>query len=257
MHKLVAVGAIALGIATLPVTAAHAKATWLVTVKASHSTVNVGQKVTFTGSVKPGGKAAGQKVVLQERFKPGAKWQDQTKDKINSSGKYSLSDRPTANTRHAYRVVMPAVGSHSKGVSRTIQVTAYGWVDLTGFAGINGHGMTSGSVDINGKTYDHSVRSSQPNSTGSIEYNLSHQCDAMRSTFGISDGSTTGGQAEVGVLSDGTSVYDKTFDLGQAEKKTIALDTPLKVKLTATDTNVASDTNGFGAFGDAEVHCTK
>jgi hypothetical protein len=79
----------------------------------------------------------------------------------------------------------------------------------------------------------------------------------MRSTFGISDGSTTGGQAEVGVLSDGTSVYDKTFDLGQAEKKTIALDTPLKVKLTATDTNVASDTNGFGAFGDAEVHCTK
>jgi hypothetical protein len=257
MRKLVAAGAMALGIATLPVTAAHAKATWLVTVQASRTTVNVGQKVTFTGSVKPGGKAAGLKVVLQERFKPGAKWQDQSKDKVNGKGRYTLSDKPSANTQHAYRVVMPAAGKHSKGVSRTIKVTVYDWVALSTLPNVNQDGLYFGSVDINGKTYDDSVRSDRADRTASVEVNLGHKCDAMRSTFGLADYSTTGGQAEVGVLSDGTSVYDKVFDLEQTEQKTISLETPLKLKLTATDTNVDPDINGFGAFGDAQAHCTK
>ena len=58
MRKLVAAGAMALGIAMLPLTAAHAGSTWIVTVKASDTAVNAGQKVTFTGTVKPHGAAA-------------------------------------------------------------------------------------------------------------------------------------------------------------------------------------------------------
>ena len=232
MRKLVAAGAMALGIATLPLTAAHAGSTWIVTVKASDTAVNVGQKVTFTGTVKPHGAAAGEKVVLQERFKPGAKWKDQRKDELNGRGKYSLSDRPSANTQHSYRVVMAATGKHAKGVSKTVKVTVYGWVGLTSVPHVNDEGMSFGSVDINGKTYDDSVVSDWPNATASIEFNLGHRCDALRATFGLSDASTTGGQAELGVLSDGTSVYDQTFDLEQTDKKTISLDTPLKIKLT-------------------------
>jgi hypothetical protein len=257
MRKLVAVGAMALGLATLPVTAANAKATWLVTVKASHTTVNVGQKVTFTGTVKPRGKATGLKVVLQERFKPGAKWTDQSKDKINARGKYSLSDKPTKNTLHSYRVVMPAAGKHAKGVSKTIRIKVYDWVDLTSFAGVNNDGMEFHSVEINGKSYQDSVTSYRYNVTASVEFNLNHQCNKLRSTFGISDDSTIGGQAEVGVLSDGTSVYDKTFDLGHSQEKTIALDSPLKIKLSAKDTNPDSGVNGYGTFADPLAHCTR
>ena len=257
MRKLVAAGAMALGIAMLPLTAAHAGSTWIVTVKASDTTVNAGQKVTFTGTVKPHGAAAGEKVVLQERFKPGAKWKDQKKDELNGRGKYSLSDRPSANTQHSYRVVMAATGKHAKGVSKTVKVTVYGWVGLTSVPHVNDEGMFFGAVDINGKTYDDSVVSDWPNATASIEFNLGHRCDALRATFGLSDASTTGGQAELGVLSDGTSVYDQTFDLEQTDKTTISLDTPLKVKLTATDTNADSDIDGFGAFGNAQAHCTQ
>jgi hypothetical protein len=257
MRKFVATSAIALGVAMLPVTTAHAGTTWIVTVKASAKTVNVGQKVTFTGTVKPHGAAAGQKVVLQERFRPGAKWEDQGKDKISGTGKYSLSDKPAANTQHSYRVVMAAAGNHAKGVSKTVKVTVYEWTSLSDLDPVNEAGMDFGSVDINGTTYNGSVFSRWSGTTASIEFNLDHQCDKVRSTFGISDDSTTGGQAEVGVLADGISVYDHIFDLGQSEKKTRALDSPLKIKLLATDTSTGPDTEGYGAFGSAQAHCTR
>lgn len=255
MRKLVAAGAMALGIAMLPLTAAHAGSTWIVTVKASATTVNAGQKVTFTGTVKPRGAAAGEKVVLQERFEPGAKWKDQKKDSLNRRGKYSLSDKPSTNTQHSYRVVMAATGKHAKGVSKTVKVTVYGWVSLTSLPSVNDEGMSFRSVDINGKTYDDSVVSYSANATASIEFNLGHRCDALRATFGLSTSSTTGGQAELGVLSDGTSVYDQTFELEQTDKKTIALDTPLKIKLTSTDTNLDGAVNGYGALGDPQARC--
>jgi len=256
MRKLVAAGAMALGIATLPVTAAHAGSTWIVTVKASATTVNAGQKITFKGTVKPRGAAAGHKVVLQERFRPGAKWQDQGKDKISSTGKYALSDKPSSNSLHSYRVVMPALGKHGKGVSRTIKVTVYKWVSLNELPSVNNDGMSFSPVAINGKSYPQSVRATWTG-TSSVEINLSHKCDRLRSTFGVADYSTSNSQAEIGVLSDGTSVYDKTFDIGQSEDKTIDLAKPLKIKLISTDTNPDSDIDGFGAFGDAQAHCTQ
>jgi NPCBM/NEW2 domain len=256
MRKLVAISTIALGLAALPVTTAHASDTWIVSLKASSTTVNVDQKVTFTGTVKPRAAAAGDKVVLQERFRPGAKWQAQKKTEVNRKGTYSVSASPSQNTRHSYRVVMPATDKHAKGVSRTVKVTVYAWTDLTDLEAVNGSGMNFGPVDINGTTYDSSVYSSW-SGTASIEFNLDHQCDKLRSRFGISDDSTTGGQAEVGVLSDGISVYDNAFDVGQSEQKTVALDRPLKIKLLATDTSTAPDTQGYGAFGNAQAHCTR
>ena len=82
MRKLVAAGAMALGIATLPATAAHAGSTWTVGVKASTTTVTAGHKVVFTGSVRPKAAATGDKVLLQEKFKPGKPWVTQRKARI-------------------------------------------------------------------------------------------------------------------------------------------------------------------------------
>lgn len=257
MRKLVAAGAMALGIATLPLTAAHASNPWTVTIKASATTVNVGQQVGFKGSVKPRGAAAGRKVVLQERFKPGARWQDQTTDTINSRGKYSLADTPTKNTLHSYRVVMKAAGMHSRGVSKVVKVAVFAWTSLVDVPSVNDANMGEGPTDINGRTFDNSVYSRIRGGTASIEFNLNHRCDRLRSTFGVTDDSTTDGQAEVGVLSDGSSVYDQVFDVGQSEKTAVPLATPLKVKLVATDTSTVVDTFGYGAFGNAQAHCTQ
>lgn len=257
MRTLVAAGAMALGIATLPMMAAHAGTTWIVGIKASTTTVTAGHAVTFTGAVKPGAAAAGKKVVLQEKFKPGAPWKAQTKAKVNGKGRYSVSDTPTQNTQHAYRIVMPANGKHHKGISKTVKVVVYSWTGLVDLTHVNDQGMAFGTVDINGNSYDGSVYAAYSGGTTSVEFNLDHLCVKLRGTFGISDSSTTGGQAEVGVLSDGTSVYDKTFDLGQSETTTVALDSPLKVKLLATDTSTTVGTFGLGAFGTPQALCTR
>jgi hypothetical protein len=256
MRMLIAAGALALGTATLPVTAAHAGSTWVVSVKASATTTDVGKKVTFTGTVRPTSKAAGDKVLLQEKSKPGKPWVTQKKAKVGRSGKYQVSDKPTRNTQHSYRIVMPATDKHAKGVSKTVKVTVYAWTNLDIIEAVNNDGMQFGEVDINGTSYADSVWA-RINGGNSIEFNLDHQCDAMRSRFGISDQSTTGGQAEVGVLADGTSVYDKVFNVGESEQKTVALDDPLKIKLLATDTSTEVDVHGYGAFGSAQAHCTQ
>ncbi len=257
MRKLVATGVMALGVATLPMTAAHASTAWTVGIKASVTDVVAGHAVTFTGRVRPGSAAAGKKVVLQEKYEPGASWKTQTRAKVNRHGRYSVSDTPTQNTLHAYRVVMPATGRHAKGVSKAVRVTVYSWTDLIGIDHVNDNSMYFGTVDINGTSYPSSVYAGASGQATSIEFNVGHHCTKLRGTFGISDDSTTGGQAEVGVLADGSSVYDKTFDLGQSESATIALDKPLKLKLTATDTSTTTGTFGLGAFGTPEVLCTQ
>jgi hypothetical protein len=138
-----------------------------------------------------------------------------------------------------------------------VQVTVYAWRNLIELDSTNVRGMSFGSVDINGNTYSSSVLSRWSGADASVEFNLDHQCNKLRSTFGISDESTTGGQAEVGVLSDGISVYDETFDVGQSQNKTVPLATPLKIKLLATDTSTAPGTQGYGAFGNPQAHCTQ
>jgi hypothetical protein len=248
----------ALGIATLPLTAAHAGSTWIVGVKASATSVNVGQKIVLTGKVRPGAAAAGSSVTLQERFKPGAPWKKVGSDKVNKHGKYELTDKASHNTLHSYRVVMPATSKHAKGVSKTVKVTVYDWTSLQDLTSVNWDGLTFDTVNINGKTYDESVTSYLERGTGSVEFNLNHRCDKLRSTFGVSDNSTIGGAAEVGVLADGTSVYDESFDVGQSETKTIALDTtPLKIKLLATNLSTDDGIWGYGAFGSPVAHCTQ
>lgn len=255
MRTLVAAGAMALGIATLPITAAHAGSTWIVSVKASTTTLDVGKKVTFTGKVRPAGSAAGSKVILQERFQPGVRWRDVAKATISRHGRYTVSDKAHHNTTHSYRIVMPKTSKHARGVSKTTKVSVYDWTALTALVNVNRLGMEVGPVDIDGTTYDDSVYSVS-HGDASIEFNLDHNCDKLRSTFGLSDNSTTSGQAEVGVLSDGVSVYDHTFDLGQSQTTTVALDRPLKIKLLATNTSTAPDTFGLGSFGDIVAHCS-
>lgn len=255
MRKLVATGVMALGIATLPMAAAHAGSTWLVGIKARATTVTAGHKVVFTGTVHPRSAAQGQKIVLQEKFKPGKPWVTQRKAVVGRGGRYQVSDRPSTNTLHSYRVVMPRTTRHAKGISPTIEVTVYGWGYLADRPASNTSAMTTGTVDINGTSYDHSVYAAWDTSQYR-EYNLDHQCIELRARFGISDGSTTGGQAEVDALSDGTNVYTNTFDLGESEQKTISLAAPLKLRLESQSTG-GTGTVGYGAFASAQVLCTQ
>lgn len=252
MRKLIVAAALTLGMLSLPTTA-HAAGTWRVTIKSNATQILAGKKLVFTGVVHPKGGAVGQKVVLQEKFKPGKPWADQRKARIGAGGRYTISDRPGTNNVHSYRVIMPATSKHSKGISPTLTVKVYGWDFLVTHTAVNQQSMDFGSVDINGTTYKHSV-TAQYAYAASVEFNLDHKCIKMRSTFGISDNSTTGGQAEVDLESDGTNVYTHTFDLGQHQTQTIPLASPLKIKLLAHTTSTG-DAFGYGTFGTAQVLC--
>jgi hypothetical protein len=256
MRKLVAAGAMALGIATLPVTAAHAGSTWIVGIKASSTTTTAGHKVVFTGTVRPRGAAAGDKVLLQERFKSGKPWVTQRKARVGHGGRYTLSDRPSRNTRHAYRVVMPATNKHDRGVSATVKVDVYSWQYLDEQTWSNNDGMSQGTVSINAKSYKHSVYAAYSYRPTYREYNVDHECTKVRATFGISDDSTTSGQAAVDVLSDGTNVYSHTFDVGEKQHLTVAIARPLKLRLQSASTG-ASGTTGYGVFGSVQALCTQ
>ena len=253
MRTLVAAGLVALGLVAVPASA-HAKTPWIVTVKSTTTQAVAGHKIVFTGVVYPKGAAAGSKVVLQERFAPGKPWKTQKAAKIDRHGAYRVADKPTANTKHAYRVVMPATSSHAQGVSRTLTFKVYGWKDLYDLPRVNNYGTSDGDVDINGTTYAHSLYAGW--STSHVEYNLDHACIRLRGTFGISDDSTTGGQAEVDVISDGSQIYTHTFDLGQSEPKSLNLAHPLKLRLETQSTG-PDGTTGYGAFATPSVLCTR
>jgi hypothetical protein len=245
----------------LPPTAAHAGSKWIVGISANRTHVVVGKAVTFTGTVRPAAAAAGRKVVLQERYKPSAAWRVQRSATVNGQGHYVLRDKPSVNTVHVYRVVMPATKQHARGVSASTRVTAYSWQELTDRKGVNGMWIRFGTAYIDGNSYKNSVIAryaadpGEAYGTAHIEYNLDHKCIKLSATFGLSDDSETGGQAEVNVLSDGTMVYSNTFDLGEKEAKTIALDKPLKLRL---DTHQTSPTaSGYGVFGSVRILCTR
>lgn len=253
MRTLVAAGLVALGLVAVPASA-HAKTPWIVTVSSTTTQAVAGHKIVFTGVVHPKGAASGNRVVLQERFAPGKPWKTQKSATIDKRGAYRVADRPTANTKHAYRVVMPATSSHARGVSRTLTFKVYGWVDLFDLPAVNQNGVYEGDVDINGKSYPHSLYAEW--SPAYVEYNLDHACLKLRGTFGISDDSTTGGQAEVDIIADGSQIYTHTFDLGQSEPKSLNLVRPLKLRLEAKSTSPAG-TFGYGAFATPSVLCTR
>jgi hypothetical protein len=258
MRKLVIATTLAISIAGLAGVPGPAQAgsSWLVSLEASNAKVVAGHRIVFTGTVRPKSAAAGDKVLLQEKFRPGKPWADQGRATIASDGTYRVTDRPSTNFLHSYRVVMAATPGHARGVSPTVKVKVYAWDNLINHADANDNGMTFGTIDINGTAYESSAYAYY-GKTQSVEFNVNHQCIRLRGRFGVSDDSTIDSQAEVDVQTDGTQIYSHTFDVGQSDKVTLALGTPLKLRLGAHDTSTASGATGFGAFGSPQVLCTR
>jgi len=257
MRKLVISTALAVATAGLATVAspAHAGVPWLVTVKADATQVTLGRTVSFSGKVTPVGGAAGLKVVLEEKAGPGKPWKLQRTAKVGAAGRYHLSDKPTVNTVRQYRVVMPATGSHARGVSPAVRVKVYGWSKLSDHAPVNANSLGFQSpVNLDGVAYPKSLVASWTGPT-SVEFNVDHLCVALKGTFGIDDDSETGAQATVSAFADGTQVYTHTFAVGEKAVQRIALDSPLKLKFTAL--SAVTGVNGFGAIGTPQILCTR
>ena len=109
-----AAGSLAL---TAPTQAAPARA-YKVTAKANLDVaVAKEDTVKLRGRVTP--KAAGEKVVLQQRVGNKKKWTVSGNAKIKANGTYVLKDKPSTPGARAYPGLKPGTRSSQKGYSKT------------------------------------------------------------------------------------------------------------------------------------------
>jgi hypothetical protein len=265
MRGSIRAGAVIVGLAATmvaapqPAEAAHRTA-WHVTIKASKTTVTLGNKAVFTGHVNKG--AAGKLVTLQERHTPDGPWRNQGNALVHRDGGYKTSDTPSVNKRRYYRVVMPATRRHKRGVSPTVVVDVYKWTSLTQLPAVNQVDFDpQPSVSMNGVSYPSSLEAEIYHYTGaptaqSVEYNLGHTCTRFRGTFGLSDDSVSASQAMVSATADGTPWFGDTFGVGESTPNQVTFATaPLKIRFDSV--SVVDGLDGLGAVGAPEVYCTQ
>ena len=120
----------------LAATTAHAApdsarkpAAYTVTAKANKQVVTVGEDVVkVRGKVTP--RAAGDKVVLQQRLDGRKKWSVSGEVKIKRNGTFVATDKPSVPGTRQYRVVKPASDGVKKGTSAIVDVQVYAWQKL-------------------------------------------------------------------------------------------------------------------------------
>ena len=261
MRRMFGVVAAATAVAatTLAAPPAHAgRSHWRVSIHVARSTVEVGQKIRFTGKVSRA--ASGRLVKLYERASSDSSWHYQRNALVRRDGSYATYDRPTVNRQRQYRVVMPATQHHRKGVSRTVVVDVYRWTSLTSMTAVNDQDFDAvSSVSMDAVSYPASLAAEIFHYQGAptsqaVEYNLGHACTRFRGTFGLSDDSVTGSQATVTALADGTPWFDQSFGVGQSTPNAITWTTaPLKLRFESVSTVDGAD--GLGAVGTPEVYC--
>ena len=158
--------------------------------------------IKVTGRVSP--KAAGQKVILQQRVGNKKKWTETGTAKINKGGTYKLKDKPSTPGEREYRVVKPAAGGIAKGTSKSVSVTVYRWDRLAYRSSGPRTNLTSTSAVIGTDYYSASLVTDVAGTAASIEYTLGRKCTQLKSSYALTDASATGSTGAISVTTDGT-----------------------------------------------------
>jgi hypothetical protein len=205
------------------------------------------------GRVTP--KAAGEKVVLQQRVGGKKTWRATGTARIKKDGTYLLKDDPSTAGSREYRVLKPASNGLAKGFSPVLDVTVYGWQTL-GYRALGPEtniAVTGAMVATD--FYAASLVTETAGTPASVEFTLGRKCLQLRSTYALTDQSATGSSGSVTVSTDGsvravhslavgTIVADEVIDITDAFR--------LKFDLTTSATPAA-----VAAVATPEVLCTR
>jgi hypothetical protein len=245
-----AAGSLAL---TAPTQAAPARA-YKVTAKANLDVaVAKEDTVKVRGRVTP--KAAGEKVVLQQRVGNKKTWKVTANAKIKRNGTYVLKDKPSTPGAREYRVLKPGSRGIEKGFSKPVEVQVYRWEKLINRPAGPSVNLTPAYVYIGAEGYASSLATTTSGTPSSIEYTLGRKCTELRATYALTDGSATGSSGAVTVTADGavlaahplavgTIVADEVLDVTDVFR--------LKLDLSTTATPAA-----VAAVATPEVLCTR
>jgi len=209
--------------------------------------------IKVKGRVTP--KAAGQKVVLQQRVGTKKKWTATGEAKVKNNGTYKLSDKPSTPGPREYRVLKPGSNGFAKGFSKPVQVEVYRWEKLVNRqAVVTGFGIAG--VNIGAEYYGSSLATTTASTSSTAEYTLGRKCTSMRATYALTDESVTGAIGTVKVTGDGATLVDHVLAVGTiVPDETTDLTGVFRLKIDATTS--AAPTAATVAVGTPEVLCTR
>ena len=258
MNRITAfTAAAALAVAPLalaaPSTAAPAKAgSYSVTAKVN-KTVAIGEEtlIKVKGKVTP--KAAGQKVVLQQRVGNKKSWKSTGTAKIKGNGSYVLKDDPSTPGKRQYRVLKPASNGVKKGFSPSLDVEVYSWGRLTARPAGPAQNVQFNGALIATDYYSASVLTATPGTASSIEYTLGRKCLQLRATYALTDQSASGSSGAVTVTADGAVKTSHALAVGTVvADEVVDIKDAFRIKLDLTTTAGA-----VAAVGTPEVLCSR
>jgi len=260
MNRITAfTAAAALAVAPLalaaPSTAAPAKAgSYSVTAKVN-KTVAIGEEtlIKVKGKVTP--KAAGQKVVLQQRVGNKKSWKATGTAKVKGNGSYVLKDVPSTPGKRQYRVLKPASNGVKKGFSPTLDVEVYSWGRLTARpAGPTQNVQFNGAL-IATDYFAGSVLTATPGTASSIEYTLGRKCLQLRATYALTDQSASGSSGAVTVTADGAVKTSHALAVGTVvADEVVDIKDAFRIKF---DLSTSAAPAGYAAVATPEVLCTR
>lgn len=236
-----AVTASSLALAT-PAQAAPAKAkSYTVTAKANLDTAIAKEDtVKVKGRVSP--KAAGEKVVLQQRVGTKKKWTATGTAKIKKNGTYKLTDKPSVPGSREYRVLKPGSKGVKKGFSAPVEVEVYRWEKLAYREAVN-KGFVATGATIGAEYYGQTLATTTPGSPASLEYTLGRKCISLRATYALTDQSVSGSSGAVVVAGDGKLLTQHSLAVGTIfADEVVDITDVFRLKIDATTTGATTGT---------------
>jgi hypothetical protein len=208
--------------------------------------------VRITGKVRP--KAAGQKVVLQQRRDGTTRWRKSGTARIKASGRFVLKDEPSRAGVRFYRVFKPAANGVRAGTSRELQLEVWGWERLTWRAVGANSGVWVGAYTAFGAVgYDDSLVLKTAGVAGYAEFTLGKKCRSLRATYALTDDSATGASGSVAVSVDGATRANHPLATGTiVDDDVIDVTNAFRVRFDLVGSAVPA---GRSAVGFPEVLC--
>jgi hypothetical protein len=138
------------------------------------------------------------------------------------------------------------------GATSTLPAGSTYLADLTS---VEGNAPDKGSIDINGRTYPHSIYqfSSNGNQT-QTQYDLRRQCDELTYTAGVTDDSASEAMIQFEVYGDGQLLKSVRLPYGQDAAQTVNVHNVLRLKLQNVGLR-STDTSAYAGWGDAAIRC--
>jgi hypothetical protein len=258
MNRITALAAtVALTAGSLALTAPAAQAApakYKVTAKANTEIAIVKEDtVKVRGRVTP--KAAGQKIVLQQRVADKKSWKVTASAKVRGNGTYVLKDKPSNPGSREYRVVKPASNGIKKGISKSMPVEVYRWEKLTYRTPGPMTNIAPAGVNIGAAYYGQSLATTTAGTPSSVEYTLGRKCIEMRASYALTDESASGAAGSVTVTGDGAILASHVLAVGSlVADETLDLTGVFRLKVDATTSATPAATV---AVATPEVLCTR